>query len=431
MRRRDEAGGRPGRPRWTRGLTAAYLGLVLLVTLTPAPGQIAPGGPCLLCGERGLADAILNVALFLPLGLGLRGWVATGSRAVGLCVLLSLSIELLQLALPGRDFSPSDVLFNGLGAAAGAGLAGGRAIWRIRRGASSPGAALALGAAVALVQLAGAWLLGADLPGGRYFAFWIPELDHLAPTDARLSEARLGGAVVPHGWVADAEAVRAALRAGAPLELSAHPGSSVNGTAGLFALYNDRQREVVLVGRDRDDLVLRRSRRSRGFLLDAPDVRLSRFFSGLSPHDSLTLTLSGGGAPGEDRCIEWSVRPAGGGGALPGSLAGRRACGLGVTLGRAWATILYLPVARAVGASRLGWVDAAWTLALALPVGLAWGGPAGLAGAAAALAPLALAPGAGGLLPSPWWLYLSGLAGWLAGAGLRRSARRIPGPPPD
>lgn len=411
---------------WKRVATGAYLGLILLATLTPGSGPMAPTGLCLLCGERGLADAILNVALFVPLGLGMRGWVGAAWRAIGLCLLLSFSIELLQLALPGRDSSPADILFNGLGGAAGTGLARGRILARLGRYASGPRAAVALGAGVALVHVGGAWLLGTELPGGRYFAFWIPELEHLAPTDARLIEARLGGALVPHGWVDDPDSVRAQLAAGAPLRLSVFPGSSVSGVAGLFALYNDRQREALLVGRDRDDLVLRWPRRSRGIRLDAPDVRLAGFFAPLGPADSLALTVSGGGVPGESRCVEGSA--AHGATTTSRRPAGRK-CGVGLTLGRAWATMLYVPVARAVGASRLGWIDAAWTAALAVPVGLAWSGPAGLVGAALALAPLALAPPAGRLLPSPWWLYLSGVGGLLVGVVGRLSAQRY-GPPP-
>ena len=47
---------------WAVGLAA--------VTLTPNGGPVARIlSFCLLCGERGTADAILNVVLFLPLGL--------------------------------------------------------------------------------------------------------------------------------------------------------------------------------------------------------------------------------------------------------------------------------------------------------------------------------------------------------------------------
>ncbi len=425
-----EPGGHPIRPPWKRVATGLYLLLVGLLTLTPASGQIAPTGFCLLCGERGLADAMLNLVLFLPLGFAFREWTGAVSRAIGWCLLLSLSIEVLQLALPGRDSSPSDLLFNGLGGAIGARFAGGRAVAWLGRRVAAPGTAILLGAGVALVHLGGAWLLGADLPGGRYFAFWIPELDHLAPTDAQMSAAWLGDAAVPHGWVEDADGVRARLAAGAPLRLSARPGASVDGVAGLFALYNDQQQEVLLVGRDRDDLVLRRYRRSRGLLLDAPDVRLGRFFSTMSPDHTLNLTVSGGGVPGEARCIDWSVTAPEGREASPGSPTGHRACGVGVTLGRGWGMMLYAPVARAIGANRLGWVDAGWIVLLSVPVGLAWGGAAGVAGAALALAPLALAPGAGKLLPTPWWLYLSGFAGLLVGVGARLVARRLTGSPP-
>ena len=82
-----------------------------------------------------------NVGGFIPLGLGLAGWrCGVPARrawgwAVAVSCLLSLGIELAQLAIPSRSTDVDDVIFNTLGAMLGATLA----LWRRRP--QVPGAA--------------------------------------------------------------------------------------------------------------------------------------------------------------------------------------------------------------------------------------------------------------------------------------------------
>jgi VanZ family protein len=80
---------------------------------------------------RLVADAILNVAAFVPLGWllaqGIRD-VAASPRArrlavVGFCAVVSLGVETLQYFLPSRYSSLVDVLANSAGALVGALLA--------------------------------------------------------------------------------------------------------------------------------------------------------------------------------------------------------------------------------------------------------------------------------------------------------------------
>jgi VanZ family protein len=77
-----------------------------------------------------LRDIVLNVIIYMPLGLAAalafrrrhsRSLAATAAIAFGF--LLSVSMELLQVYVPGRDPSLLDVLTNTLGTAAGAGCA--------------------------------------------------------------------------------------------------------------------------------------------------------------------------------------------------------------------------------------------------------------------------------------------------------------------
>lgn len=73
-----------------------------------------------------LFDVVGNVLLFLPLGLTFAAastrpgrWGRLGAATLS-AMLLSLSIEVLQLAMPSRASDVDDVLFNTLGALLGA-----------------------------------------------------------------------------------------------------------------------------------------------------------------------------------------------------------------------------------------------------------------------------------------------------------------------
>lgn len=101
-----------------------WLTVVGMTTLTGAQDQAARVNEtpwtCLVCGEAGLTDVLLNLILFLPLGLLARdrGW--TLLRTVASLLALTAGIELTQaLWLPGRDASLGDVIANTMGGGIG------------------------------------------------------------------------------------------------------------------------------------------------------------------------------------------------------------------------------------------------------------------------------------------------------------------------
>jgi hypothetical protein len=120
-------------------LLALSVAAIAAATLVPIPQQAASTALtpwyCLLCGQEGSVDVILNVALFVPFGVmlgvfGMRHW-----RAALVGGGMSLAIELLQATVvTGRDPSLSDVLTNTLGTLLGA-MIGGLlpALWRPTR----------------------------------------------------------------------------------------------------------------------------------------------------------------------------------------------------------------------------------------------------------------------------------------------------------
>jgi hypothetical protein len=102
-----------------RAALAAALAIVVAATLTPADGpndlEFAPWAaqqlnPVNVVGNIGLFA--LPSAVLWSFGWSLRRTVVAG-------FLLSVAIELLQLAIPGRTTATADVLCNTVGAAVG------------------------------------------------------------------------------------------------------------------------------------------------------------------------------------------------------------------------------------------------------------------------------------------------------------------------
>jgi len=178
-----------------RALLAMAIGLVLLATLLPDE----PGGPvewsqvfCLGCGRAVLADALSNLALFVPLGMALACSGDTARFALIAAAMLSVTVESAQFVIPGRDPSIRDVLFNTLG-----GLTG---FTVTRRGASlllvgpRTAARLSLVAATwaAVIFVATAVLVTPVLPETTYFG-------GSAELRSSLKPLRLGGNLEPDG----------------------------------------------------------------------------------------------------------------------------------------------------------------------------------------------------------------------------------------
>lgn len=126
-------------------LVAATI-VIAAVTLRPGPWGPTQSRFCLICGQYGTVDALLNVLLFMPLGVGLGLMSVKPARAIVVMIAYSIAIEALQLRIiPGRDASAGDVITNSLGGALGYLL-----------GMSWP--AVLAPAARSAARLAGAWL---------------------------------------------------------------------------------------------------------------------------------------------------------------------------------------------------------------------------------------------------------------------------------
>src|SRR5271170_6890969 len=101
------------------------LALIARLTLKPLGGPLPAGfNWCVFCGSFGFADFLLNIALFIPLGWGLR---LAGVRRWPIYLfglLLAGTIETLQdYVISGRESGLNDLIANPLGGVIGVWLA--------------------------------------------------------------------------------------------------------------------------------------------------------------------------------------------------------------------------------------------------------------------------------------------------------------------
>src|SRR3989441_1992834 len=391
---------------------AIVVSLLAILAVTLFPSGDEKGEPmlrCIVCGERGVADVVINVILFVPFGAALS---VTGTRLSRVCLVAALfsgAIELTQLFVPGRDSSLSDVLSNTTGAAVGYALA--HYAPRIRLSAGAARLASAGAAALpALVVAATGLLLRPALPHSIYYGQWTPNLRYLEWYRGHVLAARLGAVELPPRRLTNTDTVRALLLAGAPLRVVATAGPEVPALAPLVSVYDEHRREIFLLGPDRHDLVVRYRTRATAWRLDQPDLRISDALTPIRSGDTLTITLW---RQAEGYCV---------------LLNDVRTCRLNFSAGHGWAMLLYPESFPAW----LRWLlNAGWLGGLLLPVGYCARSRRGLWIGGALLLSLGVMPPLLGLLPASLAQWLGGLTGAAVGARLPALATAAPAAPPQ
>ena len=395
-----------------RWFVIASVAAILAATLVPvAGGKPEPWLGCVVCGDRGIADVLVNVLLFLPFGAALAAAGVPLSRCVLAGALVSAGVEFAQLYVPGRDPNLGDVVANTLGSGLGVVLVATAPRWILPAGALgtrlSRTAALA---AAALCYVTG-WLLSPVLPPFPYLALWTPNLGYLEWYRGRVRDVTLGNAFLPPGLVVNSAAVRELLLAspGPSLHVRAVAGPPTVALGGLLVIDDQRQREVLLLGPDRNDLVFRYRTRAVALhlRLDAPDIRFSNALRSVATGDTLAITVRGSR------------------GQYTMSANGSRAEGLGFTVASGWGLLLY-PQALPAWFKTL--CSVVWLTALWAPAGFwartrgdAWVMAAGMA------AGLLGAPTVTPLCPTPLLQWAAAGVGGLAGVGVRVSLSRYRG----
>ena len=280
----------PTRTSAGRSALLASLLLILLATLTPGQWSVTKGRA--QGQDVGIADILLNVALFAPLGAALGHRGRSAARALLIGALLSGSIEIIQLAVPERDTSLGDVLSNAVGTIVG---------WVLRRTAPvwvRPDPEVAGWLALAAASMASAvlaitgLLLEPSFPPTKYFGGWAHEFGHLRIYRGQVLEASLGGAGVPPGPIPHSAELRSRLIAGETLRVRAVAGPPVAGLAPLLSIHDEHQHEVLLLGPDRAELVYRFRTRAAAVGFDSPEVRVPGAMRHVRAGDPLMIVVA-------------------------------------------------------------------------------------------------------------------------------------------
>lgn len=394
----------------------AFLAIGLL-TLRPRP-ELAPLSAatpvwCVVCGAHGVVDVVLNVLLFIPLGLGLGMAGIRPRAAILIAALTTLTVELLQLGIvAGRDASLSDLVTNTLGAAIGIVLA---RRWRdVVLPTPGIGAGLtAVWAALVLVVIAGTGLAVApSMPDPPYWGQWTPELGGLLQHEGRVESAQVEDIATPGRRVPASAALADSLADG---EIGALVTAVLAGpprrTAPIFRMVDGFGRQALLIAQDGRDLIVETGTRSERLRLRGITVRLE---------DAM---------PAGER-VRIAVRSDPREYAVSVHLMRGPPRELSVSRSVAWGWALLLPFLNRIDGRHI-LIDAAWLAALMLPLG--WWTESlrsRLSGLAIGVAVLVGALGGGstlfGLAAPAWTAWAGGTGGLIAGwAGAALARRRI------
>jgi hypothetical protein len=402
-RARGVGGGLLRTQRKATAFLAVWLAVIGALTLLPVGSRRPPYELCVICGERGTADAIANVLLFLPVGFLLIRRFGRRAGFLGPAV-LTVAIELAQHFLPGRNPSLGDLLSNTLGGVLGA-LAGSYGPWL----AGAPRRAVRLGFGIAVALAIAGLTLTALLsrpapPGALYYGQWTAELGDYDRYRGRVTAASVAGEPLSQGPLPGWERVRALIRAGAPVHFEAIAGPPPDSLAPVLSVYDEVQREVLFIGLDGADVVVRFRR-----LGDV--IRFDRF-------SHRAIGLAAGIPVGDTLRFEVDPEPDG----LLLRLNGRQAELGEPGLARGWQLMIG---STPFSPSAHPWLDALWLSALFAPAGFwSYSWRSALAAALLLGALLLVLPHVSWLTPTAPVAAIAALIAFSSGAAARALSRR-------
>lgn len=420
----------PGPRRGGPLVLASALAVIAAATLWPDPGNadLAAATPitCLVCGDLGLIDVLLNVCLFVPLGIGVR-LTARGSTARGLLtaavsgLLVSLTVEATQgLALPGRDASLSDLLTNTTGATVGYLLVGmAPHIVAPTRQVARTLTIICAGAWLSVITLT-AWLLQPDLPQTDYYGQWAADLAQFDRFRGTVQDATVGGTPLPQYRLPDSPRIRAALLAGGEVTAAATTGPAPERTAPVLSVFDGEHAEILVLGQRGRAAIFRLRLRTASARLRTPAVRVD---DAIPPAAGVAVALRG-----SLRHQRYTVAVAGAGSERSRSLA----------LSPFWGWAMLMPVRDYAIGPEAAAGTALWIGFLLVPLGYFAAGLARMGGralalgaaCAAAIGAMIVIPAAFGMATAEWTAWAGLAAGLGTGAGLDRLAARRRGERP-
>jgi VanZ family protein len=276
------------------GNLIAILGVaaILAATLTPAPGESMAEHFCLVCGPLGGVDSVLNILLFVPLGVGLALSGTNGRRAILFACALSVLVEMAQLVfIPGRDATIGDVVTNTVGAAAGFAVAYHAGAWLRPSRRTAAILALGWGAFWLLLQSVTSFALAPRITNAPFYGEIAPTLEYFVPFPGRVVSARIGNFPIGDSELDASKGIAQSIRAGARTVVSVQAGKPTSGVAPILRIADTALREILLVGQWKTDLVFGVRTGSAPLRLRAPLFAMRDVFPRQSTLSAVSDTL--------------------------------------------------------------------------------------------------------------------------------------------
>jgi hypothetical protein len=234
--------------------TLCSLALIARLTLTAHGHGPLPSGFrwCVFCGTFGFADFLLNIALFIPLGWGLR---VAGVRRWPIYLfgfLLAATIETLQdYVIAGRESGLNDLIANPLGAIVGVWLADHMRALVAPAAATSRRLALGIAAAWCLLAAIMPWLIEPSLPRAKYWEQVAARLPRLGKYHGQILSATYDGQPFRGGRLSDSAsaAMRDSILHGrARVDVTTIPAPSSGGlVTPIVGVFDGEREEIFMV----------------------------------------------------------------------------------------------------------------------------------------------------------------------------------------
>lgn len=202
-------------------------------------------------------DALLNLLLFAPLGVGLGSAGARPKRAILGMIAGTVIIELLQyFVMPGRDPTLRDVVLNSIGAAIGYAAGARPQVIVMPSRSAATKLLLAWSAGWLVEQSVAAYALVPVLPQSQYYGQIARDLGTLPAFSGTVLRARVDSVIIPNWELADGRVRELLLRReGALVQATVIPDGCPDQLSGIVRIADAAALEVLLLAQDGVDLV--------------------------------------------------------------------------------------------------------------------------------------------------------------------------------
>jgi VanZ family protein len=229
-------------------LTILSLAAIAYATLLPEPGRPLDAHLCLVCGSLGGVDAILNVLLFIPLGVGLALSGVPCRRALLTMSVLSVLIETAQFfVIPGRDATIGDVLTNTLGGALGIAIGRYPQLWFRPPPRIARSIAMGWGAMWLAIQIVSNFGFTLSLPDSQYYGQIARVLGDYALFHGLVLSASVDDVQIPNTALVDSRKVQQLLGQGANIATTVVAAEPTLKVAPIVRVADANKNEIVLL----------------------------------------------------------------------------------------------------------------------------------------------------------------------------------------